>query len=241
MVAVGIIVTLDDDYSPIENPKPVEAAGGVPVIFPYTEEEQTMNRLLDLVGGLLLAGGKDVDPAYFNETPHPKVNKADPRRDAFELKMIRKALSRNMPVLGICRGIQSLNVAAGGTLIQDIPGMVQTEIKHTYVWKEVLKAGDSQDHHFIKIDPSTHLYKAVKEKSIVVNSYHHQAVRKLPEGFIVSATSSDGIIEGIESLNHSFVIATQCHIERLWESDPRWLDLYRAFVSASESYFRTIS
>lgn len=239
-VPIGLIVTLEDESDSLTNPRPVEAAGGLPVLIPYFEKAETIESFLDLVGGLILAGGRDVDPRHYGELPHPRLKEIEPPRDSVELETIKKALERDMPILGICRGIQTLNVAVGGTLFQDISSLISTEIEHSNAWNSVLDPKTSQYHHPIEIDPSSRLFEIIGEKSIVVNSYHHQSVKDVAPGFKVVARAPDGIVEGMESLNHSFVLGVQCHIELLWDRDHRWLNLYRVFVKASERYYNRI-
>ena len=236
-VPIGLIVTLEDESDSVTNPRPVEAAGGVPILLPYWEKRETIESLLDLVGGLLLAGGRDVDPRFYRETPHPNLKEIEPLRDPIEIEAIQKVLRRDMPLLGICRGIQTINVAAGGTLFQDIPSFIKTDIEHSNDWKIALDPKASQSHHPIEIDPSSQLFEIVGETSLPVNSYHHQSVKEVAPGFKVTARAPDGVIEGIESFTHSFVLGIQCHIELLWDKDPRWLNLYRAFINASEKYY----
>jgi putative glutamine amidotransferase len=184
-----------------------------------------------------LAGGKDVDPNYYHEPRHPKLREVEPLRDSIELQTVEKALERDMPILGICRGIQTINVAAGGTLFQDISSFISTDIEHSNPWESALDPRNAQAHHPIEIHPSSRLFEIVGEKSVIVNSYHHQSVKDVAPGFKVVARAPDGIVEGIESLHHCFVLGIQCHIEFLWDKDPRWLNVYRAFVKASERYY----
>lgn len=236
-VPIGLIVTLEDENDSLTNPRPVEAAGGLPVLIPYFDRSETIESFLDIVGGLVLAGGKDVDPNYYHEPPHPKLRDIELLRDSVELQTIKKALERDMPILGICRGIQTINVAAGGTLFQDIPSFISTDIEHSNPWEAALDPKNPQAHHSIEIHPSSRLFKIVGEKSLIVNSYHHQSVKDVAPGFEVVARAPDGIVEGIESLHHSFVVGIQCHIEFLWDKDLRWLGLYQAFVKASEEFY----
>jgi putative glutamine amidotransferase len=236
-VPIGLIVTLEDENDSLTNPRPVEAANGLPVLIPYFDRAETIESLLDLIGGLILAGGRDVDPSYYHEPPHPKLKEIEPLRDSVELQMIQKALERDMPILGICRGIQTINVAAGGTLFQDTSSFVSTDIEHSNAWELALDPKNSQSHHPIEIDTSSRLFGIFGEKSVVVNSYHHQSVKDVAPGFKVVARAPDGIVEGMESLNHSFVLGVQCHAELLCDKDLRWLSLYQAFVKASEEYY----
>lgn len=236
-VPIGLIVTLEDESDSLTNPRPVEAAGGLPVLIPYFDRAETIESFLDIVGGLILAGGRDVDPSYYREPPHPKLKEVEPLRDSVELRTIEKAMERDMPILGICRGIQTINVAAGGTLFQDISSFIPTEIEHSNAWNLALDPKTFQYHHPIEIDPSSRLFGIIGEKSVMVNSYHHQSVKDVAPGFKVIARAPDGIVEGMESLNHSFVLGIQSHIELLWDKDPRWLSLYQTFVKASEEYY----
>ncbi len=239
-VPIGLVVTLEDENDSVINPKPIEAAGGTPLLLPYCDKAETIESLLDLVGGLLLAGGRDVAPEFYEEPPHPKLGEVEPLRDRVELGIVARALKRDMPILGVCRGIQTLNVAAGGTLYQDIPSFVPTDIEHSNPWDSALDPENPQQHHAIEIDPSSRLFEIVESKSLVVNSYHHQSVRDLAPGFKVSARCRDGIVEAIESLKHGFVLGIQCHIELLWDKDPRWLALYEAFVKSSADYYQSV-
>jgi putative glutamine amidotransferase len=240
-VPIGLLVTLEDGNDSLTNPRPVEIAGGFPVLIPYFVKMETIRSIPDLVGGLILAGGGDVDPRYYGELPHPKLKEVEPLRDSVELKIVREALERDLPILGICRGAQTLNVAAGGTLFQDIPSFISTDIEHSQDWESALDPETSQQHHRIEIDLSSHLFKTVGEKSIMVNSFHHQAVKEVAPGFRVTARAPDEVIEGIESVRHSFVLGVQCHIELLWAKDPLWFNLYQTFVKACEEYYNNLS
>jgi putative glutamine amidotransferase len=236
-VPIGLLVTLEDESDSLTNPRPVEVAGGFPVIIPYFEKAETIQSLPDFVGGLILAGGRDVDPRHYGEPPHPKLKEVEPFRDSVELQIISAAMEREMPILGVCRGIQTLNVAAGGTLFQDISSFFSTRIEHSNPWESALDPETSQQHHPIEIDPSSRLFEIIGEKSLMVNSYHHQSVKDTAPGLKVVARAPDGVIEGIESVHHPFVIGVQCHIELLWDKDSRWFNLYKTFVKACEEYY----
>jgi putative glutamine amidotransferase len=237
-VPIALIVTLEDERDALINPKPIEAAGGAPVILPYYNREEPIGSVLDCVGGILLAGGRDVDPGFYNEAPHPKLQEVEPLRDPIEFRIIRRAMERDMPILGVCRGIQTLNVTVGGTLFQDIPSVLQTDVEHGRSWDSALDPDNTQQHHTIDINPSSRLFEIIKTKSLAVNSYHHQSIKDLAPGFEVSARCRDGVIEGVESSVHRFVLGIQCHIELLWEKDSRWLDLYKTFIKASQDFYR---
>jgi len=202
-------------------------AGGLPVLVPPAPEE-VLRAVLDRLDGLLLPGGVDIAPAEFGEQPHPKLGQVEPERDRLELPLCRWALAEGKPVLGICRGIQVMNVAAGGTLYQDIPAQYATQIVHA--------ADTSLPRGYIAHDilsqPTSQLAVHVGGGSLHVNSWHHQAVKDLGAGFVVSARAPDGLIEGIEMPRHRFAIGVQFHPEDLYQADERIRRLFVGFVAA---------
>jgi putative glutamine amidotransferase len=177
------------------------------------------------VDGLLLSGGGDVDPVHFGAAPEPDLGPVDPERDAFELALYRAARERGLPVLGICRGIQLIAVAEGGDLVQHLaprPGAVQHE--------QVSRDGDPI--HEIRIEPGTHLAAAFGRDRVRVNSYHHQAVGRVPDGLRTVATSSDGVVEAIEERDGPFLLAVQWHPELAFRRHPEQAAPFRAFAAA---------
>lgn len=201
----------------------VQAAGGVPIILPSILPEDSANSLLKSIDGLILSGGVDVDPLLFGEEPLPNMGEICPERDKFELALTRLALAQDLPLLAICRGIQVLNIAAGGNVLQDIGAVIQDPVKHNQ------QAPKWYGTHTINILPGSRLAELWGEK-MVVNSYHHQAVGTVGEGFVVNAWSQDGVVEGIESLNHSFVLGVQCHPECMWYKNERVFELFKRFI-----------
>ncbi len=208
----------------------VEAAGGVPVLLPYMTGEPGLLAQLRLLDGLVLSGGGDVDPVYFGEEPLPGCGEISPERDKFELELARRALSRGLPVLGICRGIQVMNIAAGGDIYQDILTQVPGCLKHQQ------KAPRWSPTHEVIIEENTRLAGIFKAGALRVNSFHHQAVRRPAPGFVVSARSRDGIIEALESSGRGFALGVQWHPETMWERDERFLNLFKALVDAGREY-----
>jgi putative glutamine amidotransferase len=230
--------------------KAVQEASGLPVILPGCTGQKEMTGLLRLIQGLILSGGGDVDPVYFSEEPLPGLGEIDPARDIFELNFTRLALTAGIPVLGICRGMQVLNIAFGGSVYQDM----FTQVKERPVSRlgtqadqgksdflpghQVLSEASCLEHyqkaprryptHKVKIAAGTILARIFGVTELRVNSFHHQAVHQLAPGFIVSALAVDGIIEGIESINHSFVLGLQWHPENLEEHRV----LFRALIKA---------
>ncbi len=208
----------------------VEAAGGLPVLLPYTRRDAGMNLWPDILDGLILSGGGDVDPVHFGEEPLPNCGEITPQRDAFELVLVRRALSLGLPVLGICRGAQVLNIAAGGDIYQDIVTQVAGCLKHRQ------QAPRWSATHGIMVEEGTRLARILGTRAMRVNSFHHQAVRQPAPGFIVSARCVDGIIEAIESTGPGFALGVQWHPETMWERDSRFLGLFAALVEAAWKY-----
>ncbi|MCA1321001.1 gamma-glutamyl-gamma-aminobutyrate hydrolase family protein [Bacillus tianshenii] len=184
-------------------------AGGIPVILPIGVDSDVA-QLVVKIDGLVLAGGGDIDPMLFGEEPHPNLGMISPGRDSFELAIIEKMLAANKPILAICRGIQILNIAIGGDMYQDIYSQ-----KDEPLLQHSQKATRSHLSHYVMATENSLLAEIAGHSKFKVNSYHHQAVRHVPDPFIVSARSSDGIIEAIESRAHSFVLGVQWHPEPL--------------------------
>jgi len=203
----------------------VRAAGGVPVLLANYEKEEEITKLLRMIDGLLLSGGKDVDPFYFGEETLPECGEITPSRDAFEIKLARMAIKGQIPVLGICRGAQVLNIAAGGTVYQDLNTQLAGCLKHYQ------QAPGWAATHRINIEKGSLLESIFQVLEIRVNSYHHQAVRDLAPGFNICARSSDGVVEAIEGAPGSFILGLQCHPEEMWEKDTRFLRLFQAFTN----------
>jgi putative glutamine amidotransferase len=205
----------------------LENAGLVPLIVPPLANERSADSIIDSVSGLVLTGGEDVDPARYGETRHEKVRSVNSARDATETALINAAKARMTPVFAICRGIQILNVALGGTLVQDIPSQCDTSIAH-----DEDSPRDSRAHE-ISIEPGSLIARAVGTEHCSVNSFHHQSVKRVADGMRVTAKSSDGVIEGIESTDANWwVMGVQWHPEEMTESPEPWdRGLFKAFAS----------
>lgn len=196
-------------------------AGAAPVFLPLSAIS-LLDVYLAQLRGVLLPGGGDVDPAYFGEEPHPELGLVQPERDEFEIALCRAALEKNLPILGICRGAQVLNVAMGGSLIQDIPSQCVSTINHR-------SPDETELRHEIEVQDDTLLADIIGGGRHPVNSQHHQAVLEPAAGLIVSAGSpEDGIIEAVEARNGHFVLGVQFHPECLPD---RFSSLFSAFVS----------
>jgi putative glutamine amidotransferase len=203
----------------------VEQAGAVPVVLPPVRPEDA-GLVLDRLDGLLLSGGVDVDPSLYGRAPHPKLGRVNRRRDDFELALVGEALGRDLPIFGICRGQQVLNVARGGTLLQDIPSECKGAMGHDARGRRWRRA------HDVDVLPGTRLHALLRLDSVAVNSFHHQAVADVGPGLVVSARSRDGVIEGLEMPGRRFVVAVQWHPESFWNRADSFQLLFDAHVEA---------
>ncbi|HEU5394473.1 MAG TPA: gamma-glutamyl-gamma-aminobutyrate hydrolase family protein, partial [Candidatus Methylomirabilis sp.] len=180
---------------------------------------------VESLDGLLLTGGEDVHPSFYGETVQEKCGRIDESRDRFEIALTRAALARGLPILAICRGMQVVNVASGGTLYQDLAYRAETASHHTGV-----KEDRARRIHPVKILPGTRLREILGLEEASVTSTHHQMIRKVAPGFRPAAVAPDGILEGMERAEEPFAVAVQWHPERLAPSDPAQLNLFRALV-----------
>lgn len=225
---IGITCGIDHDryYLSRFYSQGVEAAGGIPVLLPPVAASccPALHQKLD---GLILSGGVDLDPAAFGEEPRIGLGEITPERDAFELALTKVFLATPKPILAICRGLQLLNVAAGGTLWQDIAALGKDTLKHTQ------EAPRWYATHTVEFVAGTKLHDIFKQSnSIRVNSFHHQAIKTVAEGFMVSAVATDGIIEAIEARDYPYWLGVQWHPECMWEKDSRQMQLFESLVTA---------
>lgn len=184
--------------------------------------------------GVLLSGGEDVDPARYGEEPVPALGRVSGARDAFEIQLAQEARRRGLPILGVCRGIQTLNVAFGGSLVQDIPSQVSGALPHSF------KVPEFQPYHLahdLWLEKDTLLGRLMRESlsdtdACAVNSRHHQAVKRIAEGFVASATAPDGIIEAIEDPTARFCLGVQWHPENFWRTG-EFRPIFEGFLEAA--------
>ena len=210
------------DYS-----RGVEFAGGIPVLIPVLKNPEATREVIARIDGLLLTGGKDICPRFFGEEPQVGIREMNYDRDAMELELIRGAEEQGIPILGICRGIQLICVAFGGSLYQDIYSQVPSCLDHNQ------KATKRTNTHTVKIIKDSGLFGIVDSEVIWVNSNHHQAVKDLPQGFVASATASDGIVEAIERLDYPFLVGIQWHAEGTWIHDETSRRIFSALIEAA--------
>jgi len=203
----------------------VRKAGGIPMIIPPVESSEEASEVINLIQGLLLSGGGDISPAYMKEEARRGIGGCFPERDMSEIMLTQLAMQGDLPLLGICRGIQVLAIAAGGRIYQDIPSQYPTAMEHSqtaprqYAW------------HDVDIVEESVLFRLLGERKLGVNSLHHQAVSEIPPGFRSNALASDGINEGIEKTDAKFCIGVQWHPESL-ENDKHSETIFKRFVDA---------
>ena len=206
----------------------VEELGGIPLILPLVAEPSARRRLLDSVDGLLITGsGPDLPPRLYGERQRYKFRLVSERRANFELELVHQAKKRNLPLLGICGGMQTVNVACGGSLYQDIPAQVPGALDHRQKAKAVYVT------HPVTVAPKSLLNKVVARKKLMVNSSHHQSVKTVAPSLQASAVAPDGIIEAIESPAHRFLLAIQWHPEFLFERHAVHRRLFEALLHAA--------
>jgi putative glutamine amidotransferase len=224
---IGITFSDNIENDPDNNYiRAIKEHGGIPhILYPRVSVSEC-----DSINGLLLTGGGDIHPQYFDQEWHPSLKYVSEDRDELELPLCQEAIERDLPVFGICRGIQIMGVAMGGSLYQDVPSQFTDPLTHP------AKSYTEDSEHKIEIVPNSRLSELVKKNADEVNSAHHQAVDEIGEGFVVTARSADGIVEAIENPSKKFVLGVQYHPERMTETD-EFLEhrrkLFEAFIQAA--------
>jgi len=214
------------DYIKKEYYEAVLKSGGIPILLPNVQNRSDIKSFFGSINGLLLTGGVDVHPIYFNQEPHEKLSRTTVARDWFEIEIIRTAVKNDMPVLGICRGNQALNIALGGDLYQDLSCIKRNTLKHA----DPDQTGNV--FHKVRIEKDSTLYDIVGKEVIEVNSSHHQVVDNPGKGLRPVAYASDSIIEGLEHTGRKFVISVQWHPEGIF-SRAHSRKLFAGFVRAA--------
>jgi putative glutamine amidotransferase len=207
----------------------VARAGGIPLLLAPPLSGPALEKLLGHLEGLLITGGAfDIPPDLYGEAPSPNLGKLSPERTEFELALLRGATERGLPILGICGGMQLLNVARGGTLYQHLPDQLPG-IQHEQL------ADRRTPGHTVEVESDSQLAALVGTEILPVNSSHHQGVKRVAPGLRASARSPDGLVEAIEDPAAKFVLGVEWHPELLWESEPRHRALFRGLMAAAEA------
>lgn len=200
-------------------------SGGIPLMIPFEEDLSVVKSQIELIDGLILSGGQDVFPFYYNEDPKAKIGEVMPSRDRFDFELLKNAKEKGIPILGICRGVQVINVYEGGTLYQDLD----------YIDGEVLKHSQNHDFdletHIVYIEEDSKLYEIFNKKSLLINSFHHQSLKDIANGYKVTAKASDGVVEAIEHQKYPFLVGVQWHPEALTKHNDDMLALFERFIS----------
>ena len=226
---IGIVTDLgtsgqDWNYIAGDYTSMIEKAGGIPVILPIADT-QYIDDVLDSIDGLLISGGSDVGPELYHEFPIPELGKVNTRRDMYEVALIRRAFERDIPMLGICRGIQMINVALGGTLYQDVVKQLNVLPHSTPHYPR------NTGWHEVHFTEGSMAEKIFGKSSIMTNSYHHQSVKKACNGSVITGKTSDGIVEVLEFPEKRFAVAVQWHPEMMYDSAEQLL-LSEAFIKS---------
>ena len=231
------------DYQGVGFQRPLVRAGAIALTL--SRVEGTIDEMLDVVDGVMIGGGRDVDPAHYGHEPHPLLGPLDPHRDAFELELVERALERRLPLLGICRGVQVLNVALGGTLVQDLSlrdGWADHPVDPGFErWRAVERSAventpEVPEHprHPISVAAGSRLHRALAAERVEVDSFHHQAIDRLGDGLVVTGSASDGVAEVVELAgDERWLVGAQFELQEAWRYDARFLELYRDFLAAA--------
>lgn len=209
-------------------PKALSAAGAIPVLLPLEASSEDYQQIAETFDGFLFTGGPDPHPFLFGQETHEKCGNVSLKRDNMERKLLSCIMKTQKPILGICRGIQIINVALGGTIYQDISSQYSSSfpIAHSQPYAYDIPC------HMVSLTPDTHLAHICGSSSLRVNSMHHQAVKDLACCLTACATSSDGLIEAVEMPDYPWFLAVQWHPEYLWEHDCAAAKLFKSFVQA---------
>ena len=202
-------------------------AGGVPLIIPFTTDKEVIINQAQVIDGLIISGGHDVSPYNYGQEPSPLLGETFPERDTYEMLLLEESKKRNLPILGICRGSQIINVAGGGTLYQDLSLIPGNVLKHNQVSKPTLKT------HKIQIEENS-IISEIFGKETMVNSFHHQALDKVADDFKVVARASDGIVEAIQHKTYKFLVGVQWHPEMLAVECDEARELFKRLIEEAE-------
>ena len=202
----------------------VKSAGGIPLLLPPQIDNGDLLSLTNVIDGVLLTGGGDVDPVYFNEEPDINLRRIDPLRDKFEIELVKLSIKEKIPLLGICKGMQVINIVCGGSVIQHLDSQQIKHDQNAPLWYPT---------HSVNFSDDSLLGEIFAKKTIRVNSYHHQILGKLGEGIEVTARASDNAVEGITAAGHPFLHGVQWHPERMYRNEPDQLNIFKELIKKS--------
>lgn len=214
------IISLDRAYV-----QAITRVGGIPIILPYAENLDLLYQMIDCVDGVVLTGGGDVAPRYYGETPHEKTQKPCELRDKLDFACFEYAFKKEKPILAICRGLQLVNVALGGTLYQDLPSQFKSKLAHNQM------QGKFEASHPVFVKEGTPLVKIAGEEIITANSFHHQAIKELANGLAVMGVAEDGLIEAVYWTGKQYLRGYQWHPERLYAVDVANENVFAEFIA----------
>ena len=226
---IGILGEVDETlYSAIKNSyiTSIESSGGIPILLPYVSNDETIADFIKICDGFLFTGGADIAPSRYNTEKKTTCGKIQYNRDELEFKVFNQVIKTQKPLMAICRGAQLVNVALGGTLYQDIPSELQTDIDH------VQTNTVTSPSHSVNVQCTSPLMELVNTDKITANSFHHQAIKTLGHGLSVMATADDGVIEGIYLNEKRYLRAYQWHPERLYNTDEYNKRLFFDFIES---------
>lgn len=227
---IGLLVTIDNNKTTNVNytyARAITELGGTPIVLPYTNDDRDIESFVSMCDGFLFSGGKDVEPCRFNETQINDSLVIHYYRDELEFKVFDKAISTNKPILGICRGAQVINVALGGSLYQDIPAQIPSNIAHRQI------EGQTEYSHNVNVVSNTPLHKLVGGiNKINANSFHHQSIKTLGNGLKLMATADDGVIEGAYLEGDRYLRIYQWHPEKLFDKYDVNNEIIKDFIDA---------
>ena len=215
------------NYTPKGYTNAVHAAGGLPLIIPLVNEDN-ITEIVARFDGLVFAGGQDVSPIFYGQEPHPKLGSLNYQRDLVEIALIKAAFAKGLPILGICRGLQVINVALGGSLYQDLSEYPNWSVKH-----QQFGTAWAMPTHSIKVEPANPLHDIFGDTGLV-NSLHHQAIKDLAPGLQALATSADGLVEAVTNKQQN-LLAVQWHPEAQFEDFPEALAIFAWLIQASQA------
>ncbi len=216
-------IVLNNDYI-----NAVKKTGGIPIIIPPHLEIEALKSFKNKLDGLILSGGGDIDPFFFGEEPNFNINRIDPIRDKIEIELVKWSIKEKIPLLAICRGIQIINIACGGTIIQDLN---QKNDKNQNHLKHQQQAPRRYPTHTVYLKKNSVFSDIFKAEEIKVNSFHHQAIKEPGDNLEITGRAADKVIEGIALNNHPFGIGVQWHPERMFDHYPEQRNLFKQFIN----------